>query len=371
MDKKKIWIGLAAIVAVVLIAYLLTRGPRGNGPEAGQVRVAAVLSLTGPASRFDAVKQRTLELALKRIKQANPNAQIELRVLDAGEGPEGTNVAVRQAVDWGASYILSGTSPAALAIASQVRNRNPPIVQMANAANPDFGPPKPGEYRLWPDWRQEAEVVTGVFRKEGINSVLLIHSSDPYSQALTNSLRELTGSINGFSMRDLQYDPATTPDFRPALLRSKQDGTQAIVIFGLPPGINALLSQMAEVKWDRSLIGGVNINLSVSNYDQAHLTGPLWLVETEAMQETLRAGSEAQAFRDAYKQQYNEVPPFHSLYLADALYFISTAQDITRGQNLTTVERAQRVRQFESASGRVDVGEDGILRFAMSARKAK
>jgi ABC-type branched-subunit amino acid transport system substrate-binding protein len=371
MNRKKVLIGLALVVAAGLIVFLATRNRTTDHPDTDVVRVAAILNLTGPSARFDAVKQQTLNLALERLRESRPNTRIELKVFDAGGGPEATTVAVRQALDWGATYLLSGTSPTALAIAAQVRNRTPPVVQIANAANPDFGPPRPAEYRFWVDWKQEADVVKNVFDTERINNVLLIHSADPYSQALTNELREKVRPLTGFVMREFQYDPASTPDFRPALLRAKAEGVQAVVIFGLPPGINALMSQMSEAGWDRALIGGVNINLAVSAYDTARLTGPLWVVETEAMQENLRAGSEAELFRNAYRQRHNETPPFHALYMADALYFIVAAQNEANKQNVQSVELVKRVRTFESASGQIGAGEDGNLRFVMSARRIR
>jgi ABC-type branched-subunit amino acid transport system substrate-binding protein len=370
MNKRLIWVVLAAALVIGLLAYLLSRNGKPNG-DPGQIRVAAVLNLTGPSARFDAVKRQTLGIALERFKAQNPGRSIDIREFDAAGGPEATNVAVRQATEWGASYFLSGTSPTALAIASQVRGRTPPLIQVANAANPDFGPPRPGEYRFWPDWRQEAEVIVGLLKEQKINKVFLIHSADPYSDALTKELRTQGTAITGFDVRDQQYDPASTPDFRPGLLRAKLDGVQALVIFGLPPGIKALMSQMGEVGWDRALIGGVNINLAVTDYDAANLKGGLWVVETEAMKEELPQGSEAQLFRAAYKQRYNEAPPFHSLYFADALYYIAAAHNKNNELNVPEAERLKSIRSFDSASGRIEVGDDGVLRFVMGARNIK
>jgi len=370
MNKRLIWVVLVAALVVGLLAYVLSRNGKPNG-DPSQVRVAAVLNLTGPSARFDAVKRQTLGIALERVKALHPGLSIEVREFDAAGGPEATNVAVRQATEWGALYFLSGTSPTALAIASQVRGHTPPVIQIANAANPDFGPPRLGEYRFWPDWRQEAEVIVALLNEQKTNKVFLIHSADPYSEALTKELRAQGAGITGFDVRDQQYDPASTPDFRPGLLRAKQDGVQALVIFGLPPGIKALMSQMGEVGWDRALIGGVNINLAVIDYDSARLKGGLWIVETEAMREELPQGSEAQLFRAAYKQKHNEAPPFHSLYFADALYFIAAAHGKNSDPNVPEAERLKPIRTFDSASGRIDVGDDGVLRFVMTARKVR
>src|SRR5688500_5428179 len=121
MKNKPVW--TVAILGVLAIAAYLVfnKGTERPVPVTEGVKVAAVLSLTGPAARFDAVKQKTLNLAIKRLKELYPKQQIDLKVFDAGGGPEATNVAVRQATNWGATYFLSGTSPTALAIAAQVR----------------------------------------------------------------------------------------------------------------------------------------------------------------------------------------------------------------------------------------------------------
>jgi ABC-type branched-subunit amino acid transport system substrate-binding protein len=362
---------LLGIILLAIIGYIVLRRPTFTPPDNHQVRVAAILNLTGPSARFDAVKQQTLNLAVERIKIRYPDVPIELRIFDAAGSPETTAAVVRQATEWGASYFLSGTSPTALAIAAQVRNRNPVVVQMANAATPEFGPPRPGEYRLWVDWRQEAEAVISILQEQKLNKVLLIHSADPYSQALTGELREQGKNIADFTAQDFQFDPASTPDFRPAILRAKSDGSQAIIIFGLPPGIQALMTQMSEIGWDKTLIGGVNINLATAGFDLNKLKGSLWVVQTEAMQENLTPDSEPQLFRQAYQQQYKEIPAFHSLYIADALYFIAESQNKNKGSQLPAADQLKSVTSFVGASGQINLNQDGTLRFILSTKKVK
>ena len=125
------------------------------------------------------------------------------------------------------------------------------MAQLANAANPDFGPPRPGEYRFWPDWNQEAAIIFDFFVQKSLKTVLLVHSADPYSEALTASLTsKIESASRDIRILEFQFDPAATPDFRPALIRAKQTGTETIVVFGLPPGIRALISQLQEVSWE-------------------------------------------------------------------------------------------------------------------------
>jgi len=329
--------------------------------------VAAVLNLTGPASRFDAAKKKSLTIALERIKALYPRVTLDLRVFDAGGGPEATTAAVSKALAEGCEYLLSGTSPTALAIAAQVRGRVPLVAQMANAATPQFGPPRKGEYRFWPDFQQETEVVFTMLRDHNLKKILLLHSADPYSEALTAELKRRTEAAGGFEVRELQYDPASTPDFRPAILRAREASSDAIAVFGLPPGIKALIGQMAQVHWDKAMVGGVNIDLALADYLAAGLKGDLWMVETEAMQESLPHDSEAQIFRGLFERTYGERPAFHSLYLADALYFIAASRSIEESPSV--VDRLRMVKSFVGPSGQITINEDGTLRFAMSARR--
>jgi ABC-type branched-subunit amino acid transport system substrate-binding protein len=374
--KKSVWIPIAVLVLAIAVFGVWrwrsgdpTSGP-GPSASADSVRVGVILSLSGPPARFDAIKIRTAEIATQRIRELHPDLPLAMRVFDAGAGPEETMIAVRRAEEWGARYFLSGTSPNALAIASRVRGRTPPVVQMANAANPDFGPPREGEYRLWPDWKHEAELIDGLLAQQQFNRVLLVHSADPYSEALKNELVRISQGRGGVTLQFQQYDPASTPDFRPALLRARQQGTQALVIFGLPPGIRSLISQMEAVRWNGPVIGGVNINLAVAAFDSAGLGADLWAIETEAMGAELPPGSEAAAFRQAYRATHGEAAPFHALYLADGLYFIA-AGHATGAPDSSAVARIRGVRSFAGASGEVTVTGDGDLRYRMSARQLR
>jgi len=362
-------LALAAVVVVVAGTLWYLQEERSE-PTSG-IRVAVILSLNGQAARYDAIKRAAIELALERVRGQHPTLPLELRLLDAGGAPETVDAAIRRALAWKARYILTGTSPNALAVAALVRGRKPPVVQIANAANPDFGPPRPGEYRFWPDWKQEAQLVAALLREQGYSSVLIIHSADPYSTALTAAFRNLAAGTPPISVADLPYDPAETPDFRPALTRAMADNTDAIVVFGLPPGIGALMSQLADVGWRRAIIGGVNTNLAVGVYDSLGLEAPLWAVETEAMSPSLKPGTEAAAFRGQYVTDHQEPPPFHALYLADAVYFIAAAWLQNPDPSLDEVARVNSVRTFDGASGHIEISSDGILQFVMSTRRVR
>lgn len=369
-------VGAAILLAVLIVAILYYRGQwtsLGTGDTSNadsRIRVAVLLNLTGPAARFDAPKQKTIQIAQERIAALNPGLPLAVRVLDAGGGPEGATIAVRQATDWGALWYLSGTSPTALAIAAQVRGRDPVVVQLANAANPDFGPPRPGEYRFWPDWRQEASVIVRHLLGEGMRRVLLIYSADPYSNALRKELRAGVAD-HGVALTELQFDPAATPDFRPALVRATNDGTDAVVVFGLPPGLTALFSQMSEAGWTGSTIGGVNTNIALATYDELKLPGPLWLVQTESMAKSPSPGSEVARFRAAYQETFNEQPAFYSLFLADALYFVAAAMSAPDVAGLSTVAAADAVTEFSSASGQIQVLPDRTLELRMHLTRVR
>lgn len=378
LTKRSVLIAVAALVLVATAVLVISNrrdkdpeGPRGTTQNMDTAKIAVILNLSGPAARFDAIKQRTVETAVDRIRTRYSGLPLIVRVFDAGTGPEETMIAVRRAETWGAQYFLSGTSPNALSIASQMRGHTPPVVQMANAANPDFGPPRLGEYRLWPDWKHEAELIDALLTQQQINQVLLVHSADPYSEALKDELVRLTQSRGGVSLQFQQFDPASTPDFRPALLRAQQQGAQALIIFGLPPGIRSLISQMDAVGWDRTVIGGVNINLAVAAFDSAGLRGDLWAIETEAMRAELTANSEAAGFREQYRAKYGDIPPFHALYLADGVYFIAESRRDEATVGTSVVDRVRRLRSFSGASGEVTITPSGDLRYRMAARQLR
>lgn len=366
---KQSWILVAAAaLAVAGVAAYVTRGgmPRADGTT---VHVAALLNLTGPAARFDAIKKQALDLAAERLKAQRPGLKFQLTVVDAGGAPDITLAAARKAIDNGASYVLTGTSPTALAVAGIARGHSPGIVQVANAANPAFGPPRPGEYRFWPDWNQEAGVVAEQLRANGVRSVVVIHSADPYSEALRTAFVALLAKEPAVAVRAQQYDPASTPDFRPLLLRAKDEGVGALIVFGLPPGIKALMAQLVDVAWAMPIFGGVNTNLTIEDYDKSGLQCGLWVVETEAMKDELAKGSEADAFRAAYRDKYGTTPPFHALYMADALYFAAVAS--STAAPASAIERAAAVREFPGPSGSIRIGNDGVLQLELKTRKIR
>lgn len=371
-QRKGLWVVAVAIVLLVAAYFATQNRERAHSGDDGAIKVATILSLTGPAARFDAVKQNTMNVALARLKTIFPEVEVSVEFFDSGSGPETTIAATQRAAGWGAEYYLTGTSPSALAVASQVRSKTRPVAQLANAANPDFGPPRNGEYRFWPDWKQEAQIVVDLLRKNDISKVLLVHSADPYSEALQEEFRSFAGGNEAMEISSIRYDPAATFDFRPAVRRAQVSSIDAVVVFGLPPGIRSLIGQLAEVGWGGTLVGGVNINLAVADFDEAGLSGPLWLIRTSAMQDTLPPNSEAAAFRELYENEYGERPPFHALYLADALFFIANAAINEPGLARADPPAAlARVESFDGPSGKINVNADMTLEFEMHAERVR
>lgn len=364
-----------AIVAILTVAILslvvfgISR--RANPMSSEGLRLAAILNLSGPASRFDAVKQQTLKIAEARVRALYPDSNIAIKVFDAGGGPEATASSVGQARSWGAMCYATGTSPTALAVAAAIRKMLPEPLHMANAANPDFGPPRPNEYRFWPDWDQEAAILQKTLREQGLNHLLVIHSTDPYSQALLKALKGKLEQVNQRVVLEQQYDPAGTPDFRPILIRAKEQRADALVVLGLPPGINAIANQLAEVKWDVAVFGGVNITLSVATFKQLNLNCPLWVIETDAMAESLPAESEAAIFRETYRKEFGEVPPFHALYLADVVYLLAAAEKAAEKADSSISQQIAGGLQFSCASGTLTLTKSGILTIPMHPRRVR
>lgn len=366
MKLKQIFF-VSTIVILAFIVYSFYFQPRSRHTD-NEISVAILLNLTGPPARFDAIKKQAIAIASERLKILYPKQNFNISILDAGGSPDITIAVGRKALENGASYILTGTSPTALAVARIARGHKPGVVQIANAANPDFGPPRPGEYRFWPDWNQEADVIEKHLRDSKMKSVVLIYSADPYSEALQVALKEKAAKQPQIKVMGQQYDPASTPDFRPLLLRAKKEGVDALVVFGLPPGIKALLGQLADVNWGTPIIGGVNINLTTSDYEQSGLKCGLWSVVTESMEEKLPEGSEAEIFRRIYNDKYGSPPPFHALYMADALYFIASAESSLGSADVNAIGKAKLVHHFVSPSGTIQIDNNGVLLFNLQIR---
>jgi ABC-type branched-subunit amino acid transport system substrate-binding protein len=357
------WVGLL-LAAVLLSAWALWLFNNPRQTKGQKVQFVAFLSLTGPAAQFDAIKRRSLETAFARLSKTQPNLSLEIQ--DAGASPEVLVAAARQAVAGGARILFSGTSPNALAIAAVARKSGVQLVQLANAANPEFGPPRPLEYRLWPDWQQEAAIIHKMLKSASANTALLISSADPYSTSLDESLRNAAPKITFTSLR---FDPASPPDFRPAILKAKAANIDAVVIFGLPPSLKALTTQLQEVDWKRPVLGGVNLNLSQEHLQQIAFQAPVFAVRTTTMRPTLDPASEAGRFREDYKLKYGDAPPFHSIYAADAAYMSAAAMG--RSNNDEPQSGFRSLKRFESASGQIDVNASGVLDFELFSEQLR
>jgi len=347
MDMNKRALGwLVAIVVVVGIIYAVAQrkqvGPSSGSSAAlsGEVKIGAVLPLTGDAAAYGEPQQRSIQLAVEDINRAGGVGGKELKVLfQDGKcaGPDATN-AIQQLVNIDqVQFVIGGACSGETLAMAPIVNEKKVVLVSPSATSPDITT-KGGDYvfRTAPSdafqGRMAAEYAYNVMGK---HKVSVISESTDYAQGVRRVFVTRFGELGGAVASNEVYNPGET-NFQAIVTKSLRVHPDLLYLVAQAPasGINVLKQfrnqgGTAQVMTPETLSGRDTVKENAEIMEGIVVTEP-------AADESIPA---TKAFFDAYRAKYGE-PTFPS-YQAGAYDITFLARDAYVG-GATTGEAIQR-----------------------------
>lgn len=340
MNKRALgW--LVAIVVVVGVIYTVAkRQPAGPVALAGEVKIGAVLPLTGDAAAYGEPLQRSVQLAVDEINATGGVGGKKLTVLfQDGKcaGPEATN-AIQQLVNIDqVQFVIGGACSGETLAMAPIVNEKKVVLVSPSATSPDITT-KGGDYvfRTAPSDAYQGRVAAEyAYTKLEKRKVAVISESTDYAQGVRRVFVTRFGELGGAVASNEVYNPGET-NFQAIVTKSLRVQPDLLYVIAQAPasGIN-ILKQFrnqggtAQVMTPETLSGRDTVKENAEIMEGVVVTEP-------AADESVPA---TKAFFDVYRAKFGD-PPF-PLYQAGSYDITFLARDAYVG-GATTGEAIQK-----------------------------
>ncbi len=222
-------------LVLTLVMLLLTSGP---ALAAGNIRIGALLSVTGPASFLGEPEKKTLEMLVKDInsKGGIKGSKVELMVYDTGgdvtKAKQLANKLIKD--DKVIAIIGPSTTGETMAIIDDVEKAGIPLISCA-AGIKITDPIKKWVFKTPANDHVAAEKIFNFMASKKQKSIGLLTVNDSFGQSGREQLKTLAKQKGFNVVADEVYGPKDT-DMTPQLTKIKGAKPDVIICWGTNPG---------------------------------------------------------------------------------------------------------------------------------------
>jgi len=360
---NKIRLGISLSVALIIATLLLTIDLSCTKKSSKEVRLGAILPLTGVAADIGRWAKEGIDLAVREINGTEVNSKLRIQVfyenskLDPREGL----TSFQKVVDLHkvVAVITSG-SGIVLSIAPEAERLH--VVQMNySAVDPQISRAGDYTFSLVNNSDIETEAMTRfVLDSLGFKEMAILYANTSYGvgtrDAMVHNFEAGGGKIIG-----TEAYAENVVDVKPVLIKLKSLRPPAVYLPGTIKDASTILKQSMEVgfktQWlSYNAIEGPQIIEIAGNAAEG-------LIYTSSNLYDLRlTEAEVEKFYDKYKQTYNAEPTIYAATAYDAVMLIAEAAGRVEGTGEHVKDYLHKVKDYRGASGTISFDSTGSVR---------
>jgi branched-chain amino acid transport system substrate-binding protein len=330
---------------------------------ADEVRIGALLSVTGPAAFLGAPEARTLEMLAEQANARGGIAghKVRLIVKDTGGSPEKAVSFARQLIDEEKVFAIIGpsTSGESMAVKNIAEEAKTPLLSLA-AAEVIVNPVATNVFKTAQKDSHAAALIFQDMKKRGITRLAVFSSNTGFGKAGKEQIARLAPEYGIQIVLDEVYDKAAT-DLSAEATKLKGANAQAVLNWSIEPAQSILVKNIRQL--------GIAIPIYQShgfgNLAYVKAAGPaaegvIFPLGRLAVADALPAGNPQKAvlvaYRDAFQKKYGEEVSGFGGYAWDAFQLLALAIE------KVGLDQAKVRSAIESTQG--FVGQSGVFRFS-------
>jgi branched-chain amino acid transport system substrate-binding protein len=348
---------LAALAASVLFLAC---------PSRGDIKIGAILPLTGPAAEFGNWMKQGLDMAADDLNQHGGIAGRRVSLLyEDSQGDPKSGLAAYQklrAIDK-VKFFFTSISGVTMAILPEATKDS--VLVVTSSTHPDITAGKYLVLRIYFTPDQEATAMADHAAKRlGLKRVGVIYLNDEslsgYYQYFANRMKELGAETYGQS-----YEAGAT-DFRTQLVKIKSWKPDGIYVGGWKEN-GAILRQIRQLGIAVPILGPVTFD----SPQTVAIAGAAaeGVVFTVPRFDTTVATSEQAAFIKEYQSRFHQPPEVNAALFYDGLQTLAIGIAKTNGSPVKTAEAVKSIRDYHGALGVISYRANGDIEMPVGFKK--
>ena len=349
-----------AVLAILAFALALPATPAGAAEE---LKIGALLSVTGPAAFLGAPEARTLEMLTEQVNARGGIAghKVKLIVKDTGASPEKAVSFARQLIDEEKVFAIIGpsTSGETMAVKPIAEEGKTLLISLA-AAEVIVNPVASHVFKTAQKDSHAAALIFQDMKRRGITRIAVFSSNTGFGKAGKEQIAKLAPEYGIQIVLDEVYDKAAT-DLSAEATKLKGASAQAVLNWSIEPAQSILVKNIRQLGLTIPIYQSHGFgNLAYAKAAGSAAEGVIFPLGRLAVADALPAGDPQKAvlvaYRDAYQKRYGEEVSGFGGYAWDAFQLLAAAVE------KVGLDRAKVRTALENTQG--FVGQSGVFRFS-------
>jgi len=363
---KRVWIGIGVVVVVVLVVVLIVTQVR---KEPGEIKIGAILPLTGDAAQWGIPPLRGAELAVREINETNfLNFKLTLIVEDGKCNPKEAVSAFNKIITVDKVKLVMGEvcSGATLAIAP-IAEKNRILLISPASTNPKISEAGDYIFRVIPSDALRGAVFAEYVFNKGYRRVGIIYINNEGGKGNRDSFKERFEDLGGQIVIEEIYEPGST-DMRAQLTKIKRISPEVVVVVSYPSDTYILMKQAKELGLNIPLyfqteaVEDPNVLREAGNAAE----GVIYILPAPA------EGEKTDEFIQRYERVYGIKPELFAAEGYDIIWLIANAIKETGKTDPGSIkDYLYKVKNYQGASGIITFDKNGDVLKPMAIKTIK
>ncbi len=330
---------------------------------AEELKIGALLSVTGPAAFLGAPEARTLEMLAEQANAAGGvgGRKVRLIVKDTGGQPEKAVSFARQLIEEEKVFAILGpsTSGETMQVKPIAEEGKTLLISLA-AAEVIVNPVAPHVFKTAQKDSHAAALIFQDMKRRGITRIAVFSSNTGFGKAGKEQIAKLAPEYGIQVVLDEVYDKAAT-DLTAEATKLKASNAQAVLNWSIEPAQSILVKNIRQLGIALPIYQSHGFgNLAYVKAAGSAAEGVMFPLGKLAVADALPASDPQKkvlvAYRDAYQKRWGEEVSGFGGYAWDAFQLVAAAVE------KVGLDRARVRAALESTQG--FVGQSGIFRFS-------
>ncbi|MGO6689628.1 ABC transporter substrate-binding protein [Rhizobium leguminosarum] len=368
VSRRALFISTAVLSLAVTVSGL----PAIALAADGTIKLGLVAPMSGPNARYGAFSMHGAELAVKDINDAGGIDGMKIELLNAdsqGTPVEGVSAARRLIDQDGVDFIIGDVSSSVTLAIQPVAEDAEVLLLNAASSNPKItyqagvGGFK-WTYRNYPTDENRALIVAKYAAEQrGFTKFAVLSVDSDYGRSAITFTKKYLPDFKGEILSEDYYKEGEV-DFRSVLAKIRDNGAQAIIMYGLADTTPIIARQMIElgIAGKVTLIGNGEFNTektikSAPSALEGAVEAAAWLPQFDS--------PESKAFVEKFTATYNEAPNNHAYVHWDTVNLLAAAIKQAGSADKVKVRDALSKIKYKSPVGEVTFDDHNQARLPM------